>query len=884
MLDINLVKAIQSLSREVEPEQLVTVLWKIIDQYLIVTRIVVVLEEADNFFALASIPEQSSEQIDVDFNRVGIDQAKFEVPLSIIVEHQEILFLEKIGFPQAWHQDCYLQQHNPENFIICPLKDHEIKLGFIYLENYQGSDGLTPEVKNFLEIIAQQTAIAFINLQKHQLAIREIKQGTTDLRAIIAEIVSKIGEEFFTACAFRLAEIFKADYIVVAELLEPNQTHAQTLAFLANKTFIQNFQYPLAETPSEILIKEGKYQQFYGLKKSFPQDKILVELAAESYWGMVATNSNGRCIGYIAIINTDRMEIPTPEAELILKIFTVKLGVELERKKTEKSLEQQIQKSLLLESIVQKIRSSLDKEQIFQTTVTQVGCNFGVSRCVIRNYINKPVSSVPLVAEYYTNDLLPLPKIEIPVMGNAYVEKILEQDQAIPSHNIYQDPLLQNVQHLYQALEIKSILAVRTSYQGKPNGIISLLQCDDFRTWTESEIQLLEAVATQVGIAIAHAQLLETETEQRYELHLSNVALAKAKRSSELANQAKSQFIANMSHELRTPLNAILGFSQLMIGDSNLDPTQEEYLEIINNNGLHLLGLINNILDISKIEAGKMEVYAEHFSLDKLLTDLQEIFYLEAKAKDLELNLQINPQVPLLIATDLGKLRQILMNLLSNGIKFTTKGSVSLIVDYKEPKSIIFQVQDTGAGIDEAELNQLFQPFVQTRVGKNSGAGTGLGLAISYSLVQLLGGSLEVESVVGRGTTFVFCIQVDWDPITDPRRDCQTGGEQCLSYTKICHSSVDVESESSHTRHEDDLFLNSAKLSQKLTELSLMSQEWLQQLNYAAIAANDQEIYDLIHQIPEPYHNLADCLREMVHNFALEPIINSTSDLLNQKI
>ena len=323
MLDIDLIKAIQSLSREVEPEQLVTMLWKIIDQYLIVTRIVVVLEEADNFFSLASISEQkSSEQIDVDFNRVGIDQAKFEVPLSIIVEQQEILFLEKIGFPQAWHQDCYLQQHNPENFIICPLKDHEIKLGFIYLENYQGSDGLSPEVKDFLEIIAQQTAIAFINLQKHQSAIREIKQGTTDLRAIIAEIVSKIGEEFFTACAFRLAEIFKADYIVVAELLEPNQTHAQTLAFLANKTFIQNFQYPLAETPSEILITEGKYQQFYGLKKSFPQDKILVELAAESYWGMVATDSNGRCIGYIAIINTEPIKIPALEAELILKALT----------------------------------------------------------------------------------------------------------------------------------------------------------------------------------------------------------------------------------------------------------------------------------------------------------------------------------------------------------------------------------------------------------------------------------------------------------------------------------------------------------------------------------------------------------------------------------
>ncbi|MDJ0647173.1 MAG: GAF domain-containing protein [Xenococcaceae cyanobacterium MO_188.B19] len=1070
MLDIDLIKEIQLLSREVEPEQLVTVLWKIIDRYLVVTRIVVLLENAANFFTIASILKARDQESDINLNQISIDEAKKEVPISIIIENKEIIFWEKIKFPKAWQEDYYLQKYHPENFIICPLKDNKIKLGFIYLENYQNQDGFTKEIKDFLEIIAQQIAISLINIQKyqeqiakrkqsqinldslqhnsylialvsiqnillsseekdldyniilkhlgeasgasrvylfkkhfdnyskllisqkaeycamgiepeinnlelqnlsfdkllpcyakpllnqeiinksatdfeleaqkflksknilaililpiivkndlwgfigfdncvsgkawnksevnllvaatnalvlwleHQITIKQIKQREITLRKIVAGTVSNIKEEFFTACAFHLGEIFNSAHILVSEIIEPNRIYAKSLAFLVNKTFIHNFQYPLAGTPCEKLIQEGKYQQFYALRDSFPKDQILVDLAAESYWGMCATDSNGRIIGYIAVIDTDTMPPPTPEEELILKIFIGRLGVELERKKAEKSLEQQIQKAILLESIVQKIRSSLDKKQIFQTTVTQVGCNFDVSRCLIHNYINDSVDSIPVVAEYYKDSLLPLTQIEISVKGNAYIEKLLEQDEPIPTNDIYQEPLLKGEQPICQAMEIKSILAVRTSYQGKPNGIIFLLQCDRHREWTEGEIQLLEAVAAQVGIAIAQAKLLETETQQRYDLHFSNLALAKAKRRSEVANQAKSQFIANMSHELRTPLNAILGFSQLMIGDSNLDSTQEEYLEIINNNGLHLLGLINNILDISKIEAGKMEVYSEYFSLDKLVTNLQEMFYIEAKAKDLELNVQIAPQVPLLIATDMGKVRQILMNLLSNAIKFTTRGSVSLIVDYKEPESIIFQIRDTGAGIAEAELDNLFQPFVQTQTGKNSGGGTGLGLAISHSLVQLLGGSLEVESTVGVGTTFVVCIQVDWDEAAQLQKDCGIDENQYLSDKKIPKDSVDVESKSSHTGHDDELSSNSAKLSHKLTELSLMSEEWLQQLNYAAIAANDQEIYDLIHQIPQPYHKLADCLSEMVHNFALEPIINTTSDLLKSKI
>jgi signal transduction histidine kinase len=191
----------------------------------------------------------------------------------------------------------------------------------------------------------------------------------------------------------------------------------------------------------------------------------------------------------------------------------------------------------------------------------------------------------------------------------------------------------------YQQWGVKSLMAVRTSYQGEPNGAIAVQHCHCCRQWMRGEIELLEAVAAQVGIAIAQAQLLEQEKRQRQDLEA-------AKRSAESANRAKSEFLANMSHELRTPLNAILGFAQLMERDATLSAQQRESLAIINRSGEHLLNLINDVLEMSKIEAGHAILNCAPFDLHRLLQVLQEMFRIRAEAKGLSLQFDLPPDLP----------------------------------------------------------------------------------------------------------------------------------------------------------------------------------------------------------------------------------------------
>ncbi|MDY7015691.1 MAG: ATP-binding protein, partial [Cyanobacteriota bacterium] len=359
---------------------------------------------------------------------------------------------------------------------------------------------------------------------------------------------------------------------------------------------------------------------------------------------------------------------------------------------------------------------------------------------------------------------------------------------------------------LLQRFGARAYISVPILVGQKLWGILATYQNSAPRAWDEADIQMVVQISLHLGIAIQQTELLAQTRQQSAELQ-------KAKEAADAANRAKSEFLARMSHELRTPLNAILGFTQLMSQNPDLTGELRRDIEIVNRSGQHLLALINDVLEMSKIEAGRIALAESSFNLFALLDHLEEMLGFKARAKGLHLRCDRAADVPPYITADESKLRQILLNLLENAIKFTETGRVTLRVSAvsnqqsaissqqsgemesrgaevqgsredegerqqqttndqgrrtndqgrrtNDKKQIIrFEVEDTGSGIAPHDLEKLFQAFVQTETGLKSGKGTGLGLPISQTFARLMGGEIAVESEIGRGSRFTLTLPV----------------------------------------------------------------------------------------------------------------------------
>jgi len=305
--------------------------------------------------------------------------------------------------------------------------------------------------------------------------------------------------------------------------------------------------------------------------------------------------------------------------------------------------------------------------------------------------------------------------------------------------------------------------------QGKLSMILSV----GFTNQETPSHELLDAllgVAGLLGAAIAHKEArtlmenyrleLETQVKQR------TAELDSARLNAEAANRAKSVFLSNMSHELRTPLNAILGFTQIMEMDKRIPEEQRRNIEIINRSGRHLLALINDVLEISRIESGRTRVNTEIFDLQASIQTVLEMIRVRAEAKGLRVLIDCSPDLPNCVLGDEHHLRQILINLLGNAVKYTDNGHVSLCVRPEADQKVLFEIADTGPGIAADQQEHIFHAFYQTEDGIAKGEGTGLGLTISREFVQLLGGELKLESRLGHGSTFSFAIPL---PSSDAR-------------------------------------------------------------------------------------------------------------------
>ncbi len=334
----------------------------------------------------------------------------------------------------------------------------------------------------------------------------------------------------------------------------------------------------------------------------------------------------------------------------------------------------------------------------------------------------------------------------------------LAKNEPIVVENILVDPILKTLAiDILDPLDIKALLLAPIALSRKVLGVLTLELTRENRQWRAAEENFARSVADLVSLGI------EAQDRKHFEIELK-----RAKEAAEAAHRAKSAFLANMSHELRTPLNAILGFTQLLARDP--DSGIQAQLNVINRSGEHLLNLINDILDMSKIEAGKVTLNPSSFDLYAFLDTLENLLVVRARAKNLLFRVSRTPRLPRCICTDESKLRQVLMNLIGNALKFTQHGHVILTVSHRDDttpglhtnqKVIRFEVEDTGPGISSEELSQLFSPFTQASAGKFSSEGTGLGLPISQKFVELLGGDIGVHSVLGQGSNFHFTIRAE---------------------------------------------------------------------------------------------------------------------------
>lgn len=421
--------------------------------------------------------------------------------------------------------------------------------------------------------------------------------------------------------------------------------------------------------------------------------------------------------------------------------------------------------------------SGSDLDHVLQKSLETVSSAMKCNVVYLTQVIQEPQTGLPAMLPKYqfkqsqliAFDRNTLPMVFADVGLNGWYNALCKNQKIVSNVK----DLSTTESQLFSDIGVKSLVVCPLNIHGSLWGFIEFDYMYSERNWSEIQISLIGAYAAAVAnhlLRVQDQEMLQSFTsdlfdakiileQQAHDLEIKNNELESARQAAETANRSKTAFLSSMSHELRTPLNAIIGFSQILQKDKYIPENSRNSVEMMYRSGVHLLEMINDVLDLSKIESGKMEFYPETIDLHALLDDIYGMFSLRCKEKDLWLSIEKPPGLLRYAVVDPKRLRQVLINFIGNSIKFTKKGGITLKVKgnvvSNDEAVFTFVVTDTGRGIPKDQLKSIFEPFQQVK-GQYS-EGTGLGLAICKKIVTMMGSSgIKVQSEVGIGSTFSF--------------------------------------------------------------------------------------------------------------------------------